>query len=113
MSNRLIDWENKHRSVKTRKQIHNNKIEIDRINSMIQKEFLYFIIEQNDISARQNKMIIENVDENSDDEHYVDSIKHYEKKSQNQLNQFRQSIQNRINHYISVYTASISFYVDY
>ena len=62
------------------------KIEIDRINLMIQKTFLYFIIEQNDISARQNKMIIENVDENSDDEFYVESIKHYEKNFQSQFN---------------------------
>ena len=59
------------------------KINIDRINSMIQKTFLYFIIEQNDISARQNKMIIENINENSDDEHFVESIKHHEKKFQN------------------------------
>ena len=28
------------------------KIEIDRMNSMNQKTFLYFIINQNDISAR-------------------------------------------------------------
>ena len=58
------------------------KIEIDRINSMIQKTFLYSIIEQNNISARQNKMIIENADENSNDEFYVESIKHHEKNSQ-------------------------------
>ena len=89
------------------------KIEIDRINSMIQKAFLYFIIEQNDISARQNKMIIEHVNENFDDEFYVESIEHHEIFFQNQLNQFRQSIQNRINHYISVYIVSIFFYVDF
>ena len=65
------------------------KIEIDRINSMIQKTFLYFIIEQNNTSAHQNKMIIENVDENFDDELYVESIKHHEKNFQNQLNQSR------------------------
>ena len=85
------------------------KIEIDRINSMIQKAFLYFIIEQNDISARQNKMIIEHVNENFDDEFYVESIEHHEIFFQNQLNQFRQSIQNRINHYIFVYIISIFF----
>ena len=58
-------------------------------------------------------MIIENVDENFDDEFYVESIEHHEKNSQNQLNQFRQSIQNRINHYIFVYIVSIFFYVDH
>ena len=77
------------------------------MNSIIQKTFLYFIIEQNDISARQNKMIIENVDENSDDEFYVESIKYHEKKFQNQLNQFRQSTQNRISYYTSIYIVSI------
>ena len=65
------------------------KIEIDRINSMFQKTSLYFIIEQKNISVRQSKMIIENVDENFNDEFYVESIKHYEKNFQNQLNQFR------------------------
>ena len=55
------------------------KVEIDRINSMIQKSFLYFIIEQSDIFVRQNRVIIENIDENSDDEFYVESIKHHEK----------------------------------
>ena len=65
------------------------KIEIDYTNSLIQKTFLYFIIEQNDIFIRQNKMIIENVDENFDDEFYVESIEHHEKNFQNQLNQSR------------------------
>ena len=85
------------------------KIEVDCMNSMIQKSFLYFIIEQNDISVRQNRVNIENVDEDSDDEFYIESIKRHEKNFQDQLNQFRQSIQNRINHYIFVYTASIFF----
>ena len=57
------------------------KTEIDRINSMSQKTFLYFIIEQKNISARQNRMIIENVDETSDDEFYVESIEHHEENS--------------------------------
>ena len=57
------------------------KIEIDRINSMIQKTILYFIIEQNDISISQKKMIIKNVDENFNDEFYVESIEHHEKKN--------------------------------
>ena len=83
------------------------KIEIDYTNSLIQKTFLYFIIEQNDMFIRQNKMIIENVDENFDDEFYIESIKHHEIFFQNQLNQFRQSIQNRINYYIFVYIVSI------
>ena len=34
-------------------------------------------------------MIIKNINENFDDELYVESIKHYEKIFQNQLNQFR------------------------
>ena len=65
------------------------KIEIDRMNSMNQKTFLYFIIKQKNISARQNRIIIENVDENSNDEFYIESIKNHEKNFQNQLNQFR------------------------